>query len=202
MAVAGQWDEGQGPLVLGMSRPRQSYIPVPVCLTASMFILSSVPYPRASWGDKIRFHSLAIQMEKAKHDRLDAIDSNAPAAKLKALEQVRVSSSRSYELATSQLSPRPPLLEQIYRDEFELELRSISTGQPVKKLEITENRTLSLVILENELIRVENEITVSQLIYAYHGCDSWEDMFRDNIPELEQRCMGIQISIDEVKRVS
>ena len=141
-------------------------------------------------------------MEKAKHDWLDAIDSNAPAAKLKALEQVRVSSSRSYELATSQLSPRPPLLEQIYRDEFELELRSISTGQPVKKLEITENRTLSLVILENELIRVENEITVSQLIYAYHGCDSWEDMFRDNIPELEQRCMGIQISIDEVKRVS
>ena len=65
----------------------------------------------------------------------------------------------------------------------------------VKKIEITNENTLG--ILSDELIRVENEIEVSQLIYSLHGCDSWEDMFRDNVPELEEKCRGIQIAIDE-----
>ena len=68
----------------------------------------------------------------------------------------------------------------------------------VKKLEITNENTLG--ILSEELIRVENEIEVSQLIYSLHGCDSWEDMFRDNVPELEEKCRGIQIAIDEEAR--
>ena len=41
-----------------------------------------------------------------------------------------------------------------------------------------------LKILNNELIKVKNEIEISKLIYSYHDCDSYEDLFRDNIPLL------------------
>ena len=51
-------------------------------------------------------------------------------------------------------------------------------------------------ILQNELIKTKNKIIISQLIYNLHECDSYEDLFRDNIPALQTRFNGIQISID------
>ena len=54
-------------------------------------------------------------------------------------------------------------------------------------------------ILENELIRIKNEITISKLIYRYHGSDCYEDLFRDNIPRLEEIRSGIELSIYEIK---
>ena len=56
-----------------------------------------------------------------------------------------------------------------------------------------------LKILNNELIKVKNEIEISKLIYSYHECDSYEDLFRDNIPLLEQKYEGILIAIENLK---
>jgi len=54
-----------------------------------------------------------------------------------------------------------------------------------------------LFTFRNFLFKVNNEINTSELVYSYHGCDSWEDIFRDNVPELEEKARGIQIAIDE-----
>lgn len=54
-----------------------------------------------------------------------------------------------------------------------------------------------LFTLRKFLFKVNNEINTSELVYSYHGCDSWEDIFRDNVPELEEKARGIQIAIDE-----
>lgn len=53
-------------------------------------------------------------------------------------------------------------------------------------------------IIQNELVRTKNEITTSNIIYRYHECDSYEDLFRDNVPHLETKCDGIQISLDNI----
>jgi hypothetical protein len=55
-----------------------------------------------------------------------------------------------------------------------------------------------LKILNNELIKVKNEIEISKLIYSYHDCDSYEDLFRDNIPRLKEKYDGILISIENM----
>jgi len=57
-----------------------------------------------------------------------------------------------------------------------------------------------LKILNNELIKVKNEIEISKLIYNYHECDSYEDLFRDNIPILEAKYDGIMIAIENLKK--
>ncbi len=53
-------------------------------------------------------------------------------------------------------------------------------------------------IIRNELIKTKNEITVSDIIYRYHNCDSYEEVFRDNIPALKIKIDGIQISLDNI----
>ena len=52
-----------------------------------------------------------------------------------------------------------------------------------------------LQILSKEVVKIQNEITISKLVYSYHDCDSYEDLFRDNIPLLEDKKNGIQIAI-------
>jgi hypothetical protein len=47
-------------------------------------------------------------------------------------------------------------------------------------------------------VRTKNEITTSNIIYRFHECDSYEDLFRDNVPHLETKCNGIQISLDNI----
>lgn len=56
-----------------------------------------------------------------------------------------------------------------------------------------------LKILKNELIKIKNEIEISKLIYTYHDCDSYEYLFRDNIPLLKQKYKGILIAIENLK---
>jgi hypothetical protein len=53
-------------------------------------------------------------------------------------------------------------------------------------------------IIQNELVRTKNEIITSNIIYRFHECDSYEDLFRDNVPHLETKCNGIQISLDNI----
>lgn len=77
---------------------------------------------------------------------------------------------------------------------------------PYENTKIHENGKLyneyhtNLSVLKEEYKKVQEEIDACELIYSLHGCDSWEDMFRDNVPELVEKLRGIQIAIDEVKR--
>lgn len=52
-----------------------------------------------------------------------------------------------------------------------------------------------LTFLEEELKKVLHEIKISKLIYSLHGCDSYEELFRDNIPLLNDKKEGIIIAI-------
>ena len=50
-------------------------------------------------------------------------------------------------------------------------------------------------LLKKELSKIEHEINISNLIYSFHECDSYEDIFRDNIPRLEDKKSGIEVAI-------
>jgi hypothetical protein len=56
-----------------------------------------------------------------------------------------------------------------------------------------------LELLKKELNKIEHEIKISQLIYSYHGSDSYEDLFRDNIPLLKEKYDGILYAIEELQ---
>jgi hypothetical protein len=87
---------------------------------------------------------------------------------------------------------------QFYKKIYEMMKNTSSTF----KEEIINSDELSFdetkKMLENELIKTKNEIAISELIYSLHDCDSYEDLFRDNIPLLQTRCNGIQIAIDNL----
>ncbi len=54
-------------------------------------------------------------------------------------------------------------------------------------------------LLDIYFIICKNEAHIFKLIYKYHGCDSWEDIFRDyDIKYLEDKADGVQIAIDEI----
>lgn len=54
-------------------------------------------------------------------------------------------------------------------------------------------------LLEIYFIISKKESHIFNLIYSYHGCDSWEDIFRDyNIKLLEDKADGVEIAINEV----
>ena len=57
-------------------------------------------------------------------------------------------------------------------------------------------------LLKKELSKIEHEINISKLIYSFHGCDSYEDLFRDNVPRLIEKMEGIQIAIDTFNNLS
>ena len=45
------------------------------------------------------------------------------------------------------------------------------------------------------------ENLIERLIYKYHGCDSWEGIFRDyNIHYLKSKKNGVEVAIKEVNR--
>ena len=56
-----------------------------------------------------------------------------------------------------------------------------------------------LDLLQKELEKVKHDIYISKLIYSYHDCDSYEDIFRDNIPFLENKMDGILYAIKNLK---
>jgi len=54
-------------------------------------------------------------------------------------------------------------------------------------------------ILDLYLIISKKETLIFKLIYNYHGCDGWENIFRDyNIDYLEEKQIGVENAINEI----
>ena len=54
-------------------------------------------------------------------------------------------------------------------------------------------------LLDIYLIISKKETHIFDLIYNYHGCDSWEDIFRDyNESYLNDKISGVEVAIDEI----
>ena len=54
-------------------------------------------------------------------------------------------------------------------------------------------------LLDIYFIISKKETQIFELIYSYHGCDSWEDIFRDyNIHYLESKTNGVEVAITGV----
>lgn len=54
-------------------------------------------------------------------------------------------------------------------------------------------------LLDIYFIISKKESHIFDLIYNYHGCDSWEDIFRDYKNNyLEDKTIGVEIAIDEI----
>jgi hypothetical protein len=54
-------------------------------------------------------------------------------------------------------------------------------------------------ILDIYFIISKKETHIFDLIYKYHGCDSWEDIFRDyDSKYLEDKTTGVEIAINEI----
>jgi len=48
----------------------------------------------------------------------------------------------------------------------------------------------------------KKESYIFDLIYQYHGCDSWEDIFRDyKIRFLKDKADGVEIALEEIIRL-
>jgi len=54
-------------------------------------------------------------------------------------------------------------------------------------------------LLTNEIKKIEHEIAISELVYSLHGEDTFEDLFRDNIPLLHEKIEGIKLAIHNLK---
>ena len=54
-------------------------------------------------------------------------------------------------------------------------------------------------ILDIYFIISKKETHIFDLIYNFHGCDSWEDIFRDyDIQILEDKAVGVEIAINGI----
>jgi hypothetical protein len=54
-------------------------------------------------------------------------------------------------------------------------------------------------LLDIYLIISKKENQIFELIYHYHGCDSWEDIFRDyDVKYLKDKEIGVEIAIKEM----
>lgn len=54
-------------------------------------------------------------------------------------------------------------------------------------------------LLDIYFIISKKESHIFDLIYNYHGCDSWEDIFRDyDSKYLEDKTNGVEIAINEI----
>ena len=54
-------------------------------------------------------------------------------------------------------------------------------------------------LLDIYLIISKKETHIFKLIYSYHGCDGWEDIFRDyDIKILEDKAVGVEIAIEGI----
>ena len=54
-------------------------------------------------------------------------------------------------------------------------------------------------LLDIYLIISKKETHIFKLIYDYHGCDNWEDIFRDyDIKILEDKAVGVEIAIEGI----
>lgn len=54
-------------------------------------------------------------------------------------------------------------------------------------------------LLDIYFIISKKEAHIFDLIYNYHGCDGWEDIFRDYDGKyLEDKTVGVEIAINEI----
>lgn len=54
-------------------------------------------------------------------------------------------------------------------------------------------------LLDIYLVMSQKETNIFNLIYKYHGCDSWEDIFRDyNVNYLKDKAVGVEIAIEAI----
>lgn len=58
-----------------------------------------------------------------------------------------------------------------------------------------------MALLNIYFIISKKEIQIFDIIYKNHGCDTWEDIFRDYDEKyLEDKINGVEIAINEIKR--
>jgi len=58
-------------------------------------------------------------------------------------------------------------------------------------------------ILKLYYIMMKHEALLCDLVYSFHGCDSWEDIFRDyNEYDIEAKSEGILIAIQNIEEMS
>lgn len=55
-------------------------------------------------------------------------------------------------------------------------------------------------VLNKELEKIRHEINISKLIYEFQDSDIYEDIFKDNIPMLEDKYNGILFAIENLKK--
>lgn len=84
------------------------------------------------------------------------------------------------------------------RDSFENiidKLTKIEDNNAWKNWTLEEKKKL----LDIYFIISKKETHIFDLIYNYHGCDSWEDIFRDyDSKYLEEKTIGVEIAINEI----
>lgn len=57
-------------------------------------------------------------------------------------------------------------------------------------------------VLDLYFILSKKEAYIFDLIYNYHGCDSWEHIFRDyNVNKLEEKTDGVEIALETINRI-
>ena len=92
-------------------------------------------------------------------------------------------------------------LEKIYDDYVKIEIArcQLLVHQDLFSIPSTKDKTK--VLLENERIRMKNKIYMSRLIYGLHGSDCYEEIFRDNVPALQEELDGIDVAIEELDSI-
>jgi hypothetical protein len=56
-----------------------------------------------------------------------------------------------------------------------------------------------IAIMKKEIDKIEHEIAICELVYSCHGEDTYEDLFRDNIPLLKEKIKGILYAIKNLE---
>jgi len=56
-----------------------------------------------------------------------------------------------------------------------------------------------IAIMKKEIDKIEHEIALCELVYGCHGEDTYEDLFRDNIPLLKEKIKGILYAIKNLE---
>jgi hypothetical protein len=74
-------------------------------------------------------------------------------------------------------------------------LRHLSDTEPWHDWSREETRQL----LEVYGLLCQKEAQLFDLVYSYHGCDGWEDIFRDYDPTyLKDKAMGVEMALREI----
>lgn len=80
-------------------------------------------------------------------------------------------------------------------------LKQIKDYDNKKDRKVFDNWTLEELrqLLDIYFIISKKENHIFNLIYRYHGCDSWEDIFRDyDIQYLKDKANGVEIAIEGI----